>query len=149
MTIETACFMHGEVTPELIRFRDDLFAILASDDERVIPRTPESDRIYLEYCAIRGKEGLVEDVRTKIGDRDVLFDYNDFPYDRLLDGLNHYIIWSAIGTLTPEEIGQIIEENLPGAAAFVFEYVSAFGSIKEIPHYHVVSRQAPAPMPAS
>lgn len=98
-------------------------------------RSAEEDKSYNLYMPLfAGTHRCVSDfILGKMGDREAMVDYNLFPYDGLIDGLNkngwveHLVIWSRDGGLDEERI-EVELDKIFGKGEY--EWIGVVNSVK-------------------
>lgn len=106
---------------------------------------------YARYMAENTKEAILEDIRRKIGGRDLAFVHNPFGYTAAMAVLSrnsgsdveHWCLWRVGGELTREELFEAIGTKFPEAeCGLYFEQPPAFKSVADIDHGHFIFRKA-------
>jgi len=64
---------------------------------------------------------------------------NDFPY-LLQPGIEHHIIWCEAGSITDQEVQEVLARERAGWETLVFENPPALRTVPELHHIHVFSR---------
>ena len=95
---------------ELVAIKDELSTYTGAT------RLKEDQEYYDLYQEVIPREYILELIKKQIGERNVALIKNHFPYSRILEHLpfvKHYLLWSAKGEITPDEIKHRVEEKFP------------------------------------
>lgn len=105
-----------------------------------VARLPEDLHFYRTYLKFVPKEMRLKVINHLIGNNDICFLKNNFPYTRLLQNLphvRHFCLWSKNGKLTKTEVELKINQIFPGKPYFWFENSETIKSVPEIWHCQV------------
>lgn len=133
-------FFVGRATPELVIFARALTKIGTGEGEWKRLRTPESnERMIAEHQLLGGMEDVARAILNVMGDQDLKFIPNLYPYDALLvGGLVHTCLWNRKGELTKSEMIHAVNDEFGPKSSLVFVNALERKSVHQIWHSHVI-----------
>lgn len=130
-------YVYGGETTSLRGFVEGFLGVIGGSSEQQF-RTAKVITKYEEYVRSGGGSG---DIREKMNGSPRIFIENIFPYDAIMPmgaNLLHLCLFSSNGNLSEREINQMIEEQYPDRAAFIFVHGALDRTVRDIWHAHVV-----------
>jgi len=103
-------------------------------------RWDDGEKEYQSYKNGMSRDKFISDIKKQIGDKDIVFLKNNFPYKKLLQKLSEvdqYVLWSKKGKLKKGEVERLIKEKFGNKKYCWMERTEEGKSVPEIWHCHV------------
>jgi hypothetical protein len=103
-------------------------------------RWDDGEEAYQSYKSSMSRDEFISDIRKQIGDNEVVFLKNNFPYKKLLQKLSNvsqYILWSRKGRIESNEVEELIRQKFGDKRCCWMERTEEGKSVPEIWHCHV------------
>jgi hypothetical protein len=103
-------------------------------------RWNDGEEVYQNYKSSMSRDEFISDIKKQIGDNEVVFLKNNFPYKKMLQKLpnvSQYILWSRKGRIENNEVEELIRQKFGDKRCCWMERTEEGKSVPEIWHCHV------------